>query len=79
MGINVTKSSRNITLHGLDVFGAGAGGVFLDGGDRVSLSRGDSTLTDSMVHGNSRWVFAMCPQIFMGGVGRTVENNEIYF
>ena len=99
-------AGTNVTVSEVSVFGCGSGGVFLDGGDRPSLTPSNHSLIDSGnslclflsaslclsgwlcvcvclslsslsltlsvsdVRNNSRWVYAMCPAVFLGGVNQ---------
>ena len=51
--------------------------MFLDGGDRPSLTPSAHNLVGSTINGNSRWVYAMCPAVFLGGVNQTVHSTTI--
>ena len=62
MGVNVSGGT-NFTAVGIEVFGAGAGGVLLDSGERSTLTSSGHRLVNSTVHGVSRWVYAMVPSV----------------
>lgn len=76
MGVNISGGTNN-TVASVIVTGCGSGGVFLDGGDRSTLTPSNHSLIDSEIRGNSRWVYAMCPAVFLGGVNQTVHNTAI--
>lgn len=76
MGVNVSGGT-NVTISDVRVFGCGSGGVFLDGGDRPSLTPAGHSLVGSEVRDNSRWIYAMCPAVFLGGVNQTVRDTNI--
>jgi hypothetical protein len=76
MGVNISGGTNN-SVRSVVVTGCGSGGVFLDGGDRPTLTPANHSLIDGEVRGNSRWVYAMCPAVFLGGVNQTVHNTEI--
>eukprot|EP01043_Picozoa_sp_COSAG02_P007968 COSAG02_NODE_247_length_27137_cov_61.275057_14_plen_555_part_00 len=76
MGVNISGGT-NVTVSEVTVFGCGSGGVFLDGGDRPSLTPSGHSLIGSEIRNNSRWVYAMCPAVFLGGVNQSVRNTTI--
>ncbi len=77
-GYGAKVTGRNVALEGLLVYGTGGGGVSLSGGDRVTLTRGDLSITDSALHDFARWEWTYRPGVYATGVGQTVMNNEIW-
>lgn len=63
---------QNNTIHAM-----GGGGVFLAGGDRQSLERGDNIVRHNEFYDFSRLV-TYTPAVYMDGVGNTAEYNYIH-
>lgn len=77
MALNVTGGS-GFLLQDSVVTSAAAGGVYLGGGDRPSLSASRHSVDRCDIHANSRWVYSMAPAVFMAGVGQSLTNSEVY-
>lgn len=63
---------QNNTIHAM-----GGGGVFLAGGDRQALKRGDNIVRHNEFYDFSRLV-TYTPAVYMDGVGNTAEYNYIH-
>lgn len=77
IAINITGGSGNVVLDS-DVHGSGDTGIALDGGDRISLTPSNHAVKNCTVHHNQRWIMNYAPNLFVGGVGGTVEDTEIF-
>jgi hypothetical protein len=71
-------TGTNVALDGLLVYGTGAGGVSISGGERRSLTRGNVSISNSAIHDFARWEWTYRPGVYATGVGQTVANNAIW-
>src|SRR4029077_4895078 len=62
---------------GCDIYATGEGGIYLGGGDRRTLSRGDNAAINNHIHDFNRWVYTYRPAISIDGVGNHVSHNLI--
>ena len=69
---------RRCGLSRCQVHDIGAGGIILDGGDRVRIIRGDNYVEDSRFHDFNRLEKANRPAVTMQGLGNRVSGCEIY-
>lgn len=65
-------------LSGCSIYDIGAGGVWLDGGDRKEIVRGDNYLEDCTLHDFNLIEKSYRPAIRMTGLGNKVLRCEIY-
>jgi len=65
-------------ISGCTFYQLGAGGVILDGGDRITLTRGDNTVSNCEFYDFNRWNKTYAPAIDLRGVGNKVSNNYIH-
>lgn len=77
IAVNITGGSENEVVDS-DVHGGGDTGVALYGGDRLTLTPSNHVVRNCTVHHNQRWIMNYAPNIFIGGVGGTVEDTEIF-
>ena len=76
MGLNISGGERCGIVNS-EVAGNGDAGVVLDGGDRISLTPSKHFARGCTVHHNQRWIMNYAPDVFMGGVGNSVEDSDI--
>ena len=76
MGLNISGGER-CGIVGSEIAGNGDAGVVLDGGDRISLTPSKHFARTSTIHHNQRWIMNYAPDVFMGGVGNSVEDSDI--
>ena len=72
---------RGGTAHGVsncEITGTGQGGIWLEGGDRVTLTPGGHYVQGSHVHHYSRWKRTAQAAIEIAGVGNRATNNLIH-
>lgn len=77
MGVNITGGA-GCGVEDSEVAGNGDAGVVLYGGDRAALTPGGHFVRNCTVHHNQRWIMNYAPDVFLGGVGQSVEGSEIY-
>ena len=53
-------------------------GVWLVGGDLVSLTRGNNEISNSKIFKTSRWRMSFVPGIRIKGMGQIISHNELY-
>lgn len=56
----------------------GAGAISLGGGNRMSLDKGNNTVSNCLFHDNNRIAKSYRPAIHVTGVGNNIVNCEIY-
>ena len=56
----------------------GRGGITLNGGDRETLTPGDSIVENNLIHGWSEVNKTYCPAVLIQGVGNICRHNEMY-
>ncbi len=61
-----------------DIYNTGSGGVFLGGGDKVTLTHGHSSVVNCRIHDYNRRNKFLYAAIDVDGVGNYVAHNEIY-
>ncbi|MGA7306611.1 MAG: right-handed parallel beta-helix repeat-containing protein [Rhodothermales bacterium] len=66
------------TIRSCDVYNTGAGGVFLSGGDRSTLTPGNSTVENCRMWNNQRRNKFLWAGINVDGVGNRVAHNEVF-
>lgn len=62
----------------MNVISTGNGGIFLQGGDRMTLSPSSFVVSGCDISFFNRWVFTYAPGIFINGVGQQVYNNFVH-
>ena len=65
-------------IEGCEVYNTGSGGIFLGGGSKKRLVRGDNVVTDCRIHDFSRRNKMGASGIVVDGCGQKVVHNEIY-
>lgn len=63
---------------GNEITGTGQGGIYLDGGDRGTLTPGENTAENNSVHAWSRIYQTYQSAVSLNGVGNRCANNEMY-
>jgi hypothetical protein len=74
---NADGGSNNGILN-CEVWNTGAGGIYLNGGDRLTLTPGHSFIKNCLVHDFNRIGKTFIPGIFVNGVGNIISNCELY-
>ncbi len=77
VGISVTGGD-DVVIADVEVHTIGGTGIFVSGGDRATLSRGDHLVTNCTVHDFARINWCYHPGIKFEGVGNIASYNEIY-
>lgn len=77
MGLNVSKGASCVVADS-EVAGNGDGGVVLFGGNRSTLTPSAHAVINCTLHHNQRWIMNYAPNIFLGGVGQSIVDSEIY-
>lgn len=77
MGVNVSEGV-GVSLASLSVHDTGNGGVYLYGGDRVTLTPGNHTLSGATITRYNRYTHCYTPGVVFGGVGNTVSGATIF-
>lgn len=72
------KKARNCIVRASDVYDLGNGGIYVSGGDRKTLTRGDNVVEDCLVHGFSKNRLTSAYAIHMEGCGNTARHNEMF-
>lgn len=65
-------------VRGGEITGTGDGGVYLNGGDRKTLTPGRNFVINCRIHDYSRWDRTYRPGVGIYGVGNRVAHNLIY-
>ena len=73
-----TMSGTRHVVRRCEVTGTGERGVAMQGGDRVSLARGDNLIERSRFFKYGRWVWMYEPGLSLHGVGNVARKNLIY-
>ena len=60
------------------IYNTGDMGVWLVGGDLVTLARGDNEISNSKIFKTSRWRMSFVPGIRIKGVGQIISHNDLY-
>ncbi len=68
----------NNGIEDCEVFQTGAGGIFLSGGNRVTLEPGNSYVQNCVVHDFNRLERTHRPGIWIAGVGNRITHSEVY-
>lgn len=74
--ISLTGSGN--VVRGCEITHTGRGGIFIDGGDRDSLTPGESIAENNLIHNWSEIYQTYQPAILIYGVGNICRHNEIY-
>jgi hypothetical protein len=77
MGVNVSEGV-GVSLASLSVHDTGNGGVYLYGGDRVTLTPGNHTLSGATITRYNRYTHCYTPGVVFGGVGNKVSKATIW-
>lgn len=76
-GSAISASGLRHAVVGCDVYGTGAGGIHLNGGDRTALTPGGLLAENNHVHHYARWKRVYQPGITVHGCGNRVARNLI--
>jgi len=69
---------KNTHIENNEIYFTGEGGIFLEGGDRKTLTPGNNEITNNHIHDFSLWMRVYRPAIQINGVGNYVANNLIH-
>ncbi len=72
------KAGKNHHITGCHVYDTGCGGIYLSGGSKKELIRGNSSVTNCRIHDYNRRNRFHGAGINVDGCGNTVAQNEIY-
>lgn len=61
-----------------DIEETGRGAIYVSGGDRKTLRRGENLIEDCLIRRYSRLQFCYANALQVQGVGQTIRHNEIY-
>lgn len=73
----VAKGYRNLVTE-CDISHTGKGGILLDGGDFDTLTPGENTADNNLIHDYAEVYTTYCPAVRLDGVGNVCSHNEIY-
>ena len=76
-GVRVTEGADD-TVSDCDISGTGAGGIYLSGGDRRTLTPGRHRAEYNDIHDYSRWTRTYQPAILLSGVANVAAHNLIH-
>ncbi|MEH6550597.1 MAG: right-handed parallel beta-helix repeat-containing protein [Pseudomonadales bacterium] len=77
-GGGIDISGQNNWVLNSHIYGTGAFGVHLDGGDKKTLSPGNNVVANSHIHDFGWEVKSQQPGIFIDGVGNHATQNKIH-
>jgi hypothetical protein len=69
---------KRCVVSGCDISNIGTSGVWISGGNRKTLERGDNVIENCRIHDFSQKCLTYASAIHMQGVGNTARNNELY-
>ncbi|MDB5111309.1 MAG: Parallel beta-helix repeat protein [Mucilaginibacter sp.] len=78
---NTTFDSEAGTDNGIInciVYQTGTGGIYMSGGNRTALTRGNNFIKNCMIHDFNRIEKTYRPGVYIAGVGNSISNCEIY-
>jgi len=80
LGIHAITVSggKNHGVVGCDMYGMGGGGIFLNAGDRKTLTPAGHFAENNHIHHYSRWDRMYRPAIVLNGVGNRASHNLIH-
>lgn len=70
--------AKNSGLIGCDIYNTGEGGIYLEGGDRKTLTPGGLFAENNHIHHYSRWNPVYNAGVHAGGVANRVRHNLIH-
>jgi len=79
-GIGAFISGQSSGLSYCEVYNTGAGGIYLYGGERLTLTAGNNYVRNSDIHHFSRLFWTYRPGVYLSreSVGQIVEHNHIH-
>ena len=72
------SDSKNSGVYGCDITNTGEGGIYLQGGDRKTLTPGNLTADNNHIYHWSRWNPVYKPAVQADGVGNIIRHNLIH-
>jgi hypothetical protein len=69
---------HNNSVVGCEIYGTGAGGIAMQGGDRTSLAPAGHVAHDNHIHHYGRWNRMYTPAVSIDGVGIRISHNLIH-
>ena len=76
-GFDLGKA-QNVVISACDVHDVGNGGIYVTGGDRRTLARGENVVEDCLVRSFSRNRLTSAYAVNMIGCGNTARHNEMF-
>jgi alpha-N-acetylglucosaminidase len=76
--VTFDATGKNHRLENCVICDTGAGGVGLNGGDRKTLTPGNNTVSNCIIHSFNRWSRTYCPAVALAGVGNCITHCLIY-
>ena len=73
----IMNGSHNIARNN-HITHTGQGGIYLDGGDRETLTPGENAAENNLIHSWSEIYKTYCPAVQLKGVGNICRHNEMY-
>lgn len=78
LGVNITHSSSCCGIQNSYIYQTGAGGVELNGGNRMNLSAANNFVNNCKIFDFNRIERSYRPGIHLKGVGNKISNTEIF-
>ena len=78
MAVCIAADCRQCGVRDCEMSDLGAGGVLLNGGDRVHIVRGDNFVEDCVLHDYNRIEKSNRPAVILRGLGNRISRCEIY-
>ncbi len=69
---------KESTIRDCDIYNVGEGGIYLEGGDRKTLTAGNNRIANNHIRDFSLWIRVYRPAVQINGVGNLVSNNLIH-
>ena len=72
------KNLKNSKIQNCEIYNIGEGGIYLEGGDRKTLTPGENQILNNHIHDFALWIRVYRPAIQINGVKNYVANNLIH-
>lgn len=72
------KAGRNCIIQNSKIYNTGQGGIIVDGGSKIDLSRGDNVIVNCELYRNSNLRGSYSPAVSVYGVGNTIRRSRIH-
>lgn len=77
-GNGIVLSGTDNRVYGCELYDLGEGGIVLDGGDRITLTPGNSAADNNSIHDFGYLFPSYRPGVLLKGVGNRCIHNEIF-